>query len=198
MTHTQIPALRPHFFLRDRKSVRTWLTTSRWKSRLHIHIFKLESSCWMLKMDGHFHPFFPLDWFHLFFTIVPKGDLSGETMAFVAPSYGGSSNSSAEAKQLMVPVDGRLKMVAKRMLQAGMPRKTWVCGTGFPPILLRILRKWQRILTRLGAFLYHSETGSWYFASFWSVVWTMGDDDHYFHKQMWQKWTCFFPMHQRH
>jgi hypothetical protein len=47
-----------------------------------------------------------------------------KTMAFVAPQLWGSSYSSyGEAKQLMpVPVDGRLKMVAKRMLQAGMRR----------------------------------------------------------------------------
>ena len=44
-------------------------------------------------------------------------------MAFVAPQLWGSSYSYGEAKQLMpVPVDGRLKMVAKRMLQAGMRR----------------------------------------------------------------------------
>ena len=67
------------------------------------------------------------------FTIVPQ-ILPVKTMAFVAPQLWGSSYSYGEAKQLMpVPVDGRLKMVAKRMLQAGMRRILGSVGLDFPP-----------------------------------------------------------------
>lgn len=234
MTHTQIPALRPHMSawqeecenVVDNDKVEEQAAHSPASSLEGKNIFKLESSCWMLKMflkmDSNLKTGWPWENGHEKHCnfLVGKNIFNGMAMSHCFPlekpisqsflesfrwkpwhlwhpSYGGPAIAMARPSnwcQFLWMADWR--WWRSECCRLGCV-EFWVCGTGFPPILWRILRKWQRILTRLGAFLYHSETGSWYFANFWSVVWTMGDDDHYFHKQM-AEVNLFFPMHQRH